>query len=170
MRGRIVIAGGGPAGSSLAIRVARKGFSVTLVEREEFPREKLCGEFISPECLSHFDELGVGGGLLSSGGSRIEKTVFYARNGRSVTVPSEWFNTSQLALGLSRAAMDDVLLKQATAVGAETVTGRAITGLCVDGGKIAGVVTKGSGAGTITGDLFVDATGRAAILTKLARR
>jgi flavin-dependent dehydrogenase len=51
---RIVIVGAGPAGSSLAIRLAQKGCHVTLIEKDRFPREKLCGEFISPECLRHF--------------------------------------------------------------------------------------------------------------------
>ena len=55
----IVIAGAGPAGSSLAIRLRAQNMPVVIVERYRFPRQKLCGEFISPECLAHFDELGV---------------------------------------------------------------------------------------------------------------
>jgi flavin-dependent dehydrogenase len=171
MHGKIVIAGGGPAGASLAIRLAQEGFSVTLVEREEFPREKLCGEFISPECLSHFQELGVGNDLFSAGGTRIEKTIFFARSGRSITVPSEWLNSSQLALGLSRAAMDDLLMKRAAAAGVETVTGTSITGLRFEKARLVEAITKGvSGTGVIHGDLFVDATGRTGVLSKLAVR
>ena len=49
-RGKITIVGAGPAGAGAAIRLAQNGFGVTLVEREKFPRQKLCGEFISPEC------------------------------------------------------------------------------------------------------------------------
>ncbi len=73
---KIAIAGAGPAGTSLAIRLVRKGFDVVLVEREQFPRHKLCGEFISPECLEHFRDLDVSEEMLASGGDRIEKTVF----------------------------------------------------------------------------------------------
>ena len=47
----ILIVGAGPAGTSAAIRLANKGFAVKLLEREKFPRHKLCGEFISPECF-----------------------------------------------------------------------------------------------------------------------
>ena len=53
-KSKIVIVGAGPAGASLAIRLAQKGFEVVLIEREKFPRQKLCGEFISPECLASF--------------------------------------------------------------------------------------------------------------------
>ena len=66
MRG--VIVGAGPAGSSLAIRLALRGSKVTLIERDRFPREKLCGEFISPECFRHFEDLGVTGDLFAKGG------------------------------------------------------------------------------------------------------
>ena len=45
---KIAIVGAGPAGASLAIRLARADFEVVLIEREKFPRQKLCGEFNSP--------------------------------------------------------------------------------------------------------------------------
>ncbi|MBV9210497.1 MAG: FAD-dependent monooxygenase, partial [Acidobacteria bacterium] len=54
-----VIVGGGPAGASAAIRLASSGARVLLAEQKKFPRAKLCGEFISPECLEHFERLGV---------------------------------------------------------------------------------------------------------------
>jgi flavin-dependent dehydrogenase len=55
----VIIAGAGPAGSSAAIHLARAGLRVLLVEQKKFPRPKLCGEFISPECRQHFEKLGV---------------------------------------------------------------------------------------------------------------
>ena len=75
-RPKITIVGAGPAGSSLAIRLANAGFVVTLIERERFPRHKLCGEFISPECLRHFRELGVLDEMLDADGRRIAETRF----------------------------------------------------------------------------------------------
>ena len=44
----VIIAGGGPAGSSAAIHLAMRGTRVLLAEQKKFPRAKLCGEFISP--------------------------------------------------------------------------------------------------------------------------
>ena len=55
----VIIAGGGPAGSSAAINLALRGARVLLVEQKKFPRAKLCGEFISPECADLFARLGV---------------------------------------------------------------------------------------------------------------
>src|SRR3954468_1773283 len=101
-----IIVGAGPAGSSCAIRLANKGLKVLIAEQKSFPRAKLCGEFISPECIDHFAELGVLDEILSSGGTSIDRTIFYSRNGRSITVPSEWLLSGSRAIGLSRARMD----------------------------------------------------------------
>ena len=87
----VIIVGGGPAGSSAAIHLARAGARVLLAEQERFPRAKLCGEFISPECLAHFARLGVLGAMEGAGGAEVRETVFYTGGGRAVAVPSEWF-------------------------------------------------------------------------------
>src|SRR6188472_3255882 len=103
-----VIIGAGPAGSSCAIRLAKTGLKVLLAEQKKFPRSKLCGEFISPECLAHFAELGVLDEMSRGGGVSLKRTVFYARSGRCVSVPSEWLASGSLAIGLSRSQMDQV--------------------------------------------------------------
>src|SRR5687767_15794001 len=119
----IVIVGAGPAGSSLAIRLAGAGFETTLIERERFPRHKLCGEFISPECLSHFEELGVLEGMLAAGGERIYETHFYDRRGRGFAVPSGAFEGVGYALSLSRSEMDVRLLTRARESGVNVLEG-----------------------------------------------
>ena len=166
---KIVIAGGGPAGASLAVRLAAAGQAVTLVERERFPRHKLCGEFISPECLAHFRELGVLDEMLAAGGSRIGETRFYSASGRSVGVPSEWFGGA--ALSLSRSRMDDILLRRARAAGAEVLEGTSVVSAETEGGRIRSVkARRGRETLDIAGDVFIDATGRTRAVAKLLDR
>src|SRR6185295_1855442 len=117
----VIIAGAGPAGSSAAIRLATNGARVLLAEQKKFPRAKLCGEFISPECLTHFEQLGIADRMLQAGGESVTQTVFYSRHGRSVKVPSSWFDNRNAALGLSRAEMDHRLLKRAREAGVEVL-------------------------------------------------
>src|SRR3954453_3025652 len=161
----VIIAGAGPAGSTLAIRLRRLGLPVTLIERYKFPREKLCGEFISPECLSHFDELGVIDEMLESGGDRIFETIFYEIGGRSITVPSSWFAGKDFALSLSRARMDDVLLNAAKASGVKVMCETAVTGLIRDDNAVVGVKVRDNIGNTteIESSFIVDATGRARV-------
>jgi flavin-dependent dehydrogenase len=60
----LIVAGGGPAGSACAITAARLGAKVLLLEKDRFPRQKVCGEFVSPESL------GLLHGLLKKGCSK----------------------------------------------------------------------------------------------------
>jgi flavin-dependent dehydrogenase len=167
----VAIVGAGPAGSSLAIRLAEEGFAVILIEREKFPRQKLCGEFISPECLAHFDALGVADRMLASGGDRISETIFYERGGRHVTIPSEWFGSSG-ALSLSRAQMDLCLLDRAREVGVEVREETRTVDIVRAGNNISGirVRNKNRAEEAISADLFIDATGRSAALQKLVAK
>ncbi|MBK7392937.1 MAG: NAD(P)/FAD-dependent oxidoreductase [Chloracidobacterium sp.] len=166
----VVVVGGGPAGSATAIRLAGAGLDVMLVEKARFPRQKLCGEFISPECLEHFAELGVSGDIKLAGGVDISETVFYSRSGKGVAVKSEWFGqVGSHALGLSRAEMDDVLLKRASEVGVAVREETTAAGLIFDDDRVIGVRLKDKeGLETpVTATLVIDATGRT---RSLARR
>ena len=165
----VVIVGAGPAGASLAIRLAAAGHSVTLIEKERFPREKLCGEFISPECFRHFEEIGVCDRLLSLDGARISETRFYDAAGRSVGVPTRWFGQGEFALSLSRARMDEALLSRAKELGVNVLEGaRAVSAKSKDG-RIEAVTVKIDGGERVEigGRLFVDASGRPGALTRL---
>ncbi len=157
----------------MAIRLAREDFHVCLIEREKFPRHKLCGEFISPECLAHFRELGVYEQMLARGGDRITQTIFYEPNGKSVTVPSKWFGGDALgALSLSRAEMDFRLLERAKQVGVEVLEESSVVGVLLEKGEIRGmkIKSKDNQMREIFADLTIDATGRANVLAKLAER
>ena len=157
----VAIAGGGPAGSSAAIQLALAGARVLLVEQKKFPRTKLCGEFISPECISHFERLGVATEMLAAGGVSITTTVFYARNGASVNLPSEWFKPGTTALGLSRSEMDQRLLNRAKQVGVTVLEDAHASGLLRVDQCVSGIVVKtGEDLREYGAALVIDATGR----------
>ncbi|MCY7348502.1 MAG: NAD(P)/FAD-dependent oxidoreductase [Pyrinomonadaceae bacterium] len=172
-KSKIVVVGAGPAGASLAIRLAKVDFDVCLIERERFPRHKLCGEFISPECFRHFRDLGVFGEMLAAGGERIAETIFYAPEGKSVSVPSRWFNgDADGALSLSRAAMDFQLLEKAKAIGVEVLDETSVVGVLFEKERVCGVKirTNVGEIKEISADILADATGRARILGKMISR
>lgn len=165
---KVVIVGGGPAGTSLAIRLVQRGFRVTLIEREKFPRKKLCGEFISPECLRHFQELGVYNDIISAAGDRISETVFYSISGKSIGVPSNWLDSRE-AVSLSRSEMDILLMERARTLGAEVLEDVSVVGVEGEDKWVKSVIVRHSVrfAENIAADIFIDATGRNRILAKL---
>ena len=163
----VIIGGGGPAGASAAIHLATGGARVLLVEQKKFPRAKLCGEFISPECTPHFERLGVAEQMFAAGPARLTETVFYSRRGKSVSVPSAWFGAGGVALGLSRAEMDERLLRRAGDAGAVVLENAQVVNLIFDQNRIEGVVVKHSGSEAgYRAPVTIDATGRTRALAR----
>lgn len=173
----VIVVGGGPAGTSAAMHLATGGARVLLLEREKFPRAKLCGEFISPECLAHFARLGVLAEMEGAGGARLGETRFFARSGRRVGVPSAWFGketggngvAAAGALGLSRAEMDERLLARARALGVEVLEEAGVAGLLFDeaAGRVCGVRAEWRGERLERrAAITIDATGRARVLAR----
>jgi menaquinone-9 beta-reductase len=109
-----IIVGAGPAGSSAAIALASRGWRVALLDRQTFPRNKLCGEFISPEGLSDFAKLGVLPALLEKSPAPVHmvRVTFSTAHQIRIDLP-------QSGWGLSRYALDHALFEHARALGAE---------------------------------------------------
>lgn len=163
----VAIAGAGPAGTSAAIHLAIAGARVLLVEEKKFPRQKLCGEFISPECLEHFKRLGVIDRMIAAGGPSVSETVFYSRRGKSVAVPSEWFKSGTQALGLSRSEMDHQLLERAKRAGVVVLEEAHASRLLCEGEAVRGIRLRvGDAARDCEAIITIDATGRTRSLAR----
>ncbi|HKS26561.1 MAG TPA: NAD(P)/FAD-dependent oxidoreductase [Pyrinomonadaceae bacterium] len=165
----VLIAGGGPAGASAAIHLSQKGARVLVIEQKSFPREKLCGEFISPECIAHFERLGVAEKMMAAGGAPLVETVFYSARGRKVSVPSVWFGEGRgSALGLSRAEMDARLLKRAREAGAAVLEETQAHDLIIEKGRVRGLELKSREGVSFHASALVtiDATGRSSALAR----
>ena len=167
----VIIAGGGPAGSSAAIHLALRGARVLLAEQKKFPRPKLCGEFISPECITQFERLGVSDQMLASNPSPLTETVFYSQAGAKVSVPSDWFSNGGVALGLSRAEMDERLLRRAADAGVDIREETSVMSLNFANDRVVGVNLKTHNSeNSVSAPLTIDATGRARVLARMAEK
>jgi flavin-dependent dehydrogenase len=163
----VIIAGGGPAGSSAAISLAVRSARVLLVEQKKFPRAKLCGEFISPECAGLFERLGVADQMFAARPATLSETVFYSRTGKSAGVPSAWFGSANGALGLSRAEMDERLLRRASDAGVDVLENAHATNLLFENESVCGVTIKHNGTEeNFRSAITIDATGRTRALAR----
>jgi flavin-dependent dehydrogenase len=158
-----IVIGAGPAGSSLSTLLAHTSRRVLLLEKSRFPREKLCGEFISPECLPIFDRLGVRGRILEARPQVITQMVLYAPDGRRLEVPLSWLADGQpQAWGLTRARMDGILLERAREAGVEAREGFHASPRLGCRGELRVVEGKADGQTVerFAAPLVVDASGR----------
>ncbi len=109
---RVVVIGGGPAGSAAAYWLARRGFEVTVFERAVFPRVKVCGEFISPAATAVLEAIVPARELAAAGARRVG--TFTLERGDEA---AEW-RLPEAAWAVSRAALDTQLLEKARGEGA----------------------------------------------------
>jgi flavin-dependent dehydrogenase len=116
-----LVIGGGLAGSMAALRLARAGRQVLLVERESAAHPKVCGEFLSPEAVAYLRRAGVDPLALGAQSIHCLRVLAGARS-FSADLPFT-------ALSLSRSVLDEALLAQAQQAGAELRRGAAVSHL-----------------------------------------
>ena len=110
----IVIVGGGLAGLIAAIHLKNNNYDVIVIEKNEFPKHKVCGEYISNEVLPYLKSLGLD--ISSLGPKHIDKLFFSVVSGKSLnsTLPLGGF-------GISRYQLDQYLYKEALSRGCQIV-------------------------------------------------
>jgi flavin-dependent dehydrogenase len=123
-----VVIGAGPSGSAAAAILAEAGFAPLVIEKNRFPRRKVCGEFLSGsarESLARLDALAE----IAGEAAPIERGSVRLRRGRAVG-----FDLSARAFGLSRLRLDEILARRAAERGAEIRFGCRVQAIENDGG------------------------------------
>jgi flavin-dependent dehydrogenase len=131
----VAIVGGGPAGSSCAAFCVLAGLRTLVLEREKFPREKVCGDCLNPSCWPVLERLGLAQRVRDLPHSKLASVEFIAINGRKVVVDlptGEWCE-----LSLKRSLFDDLLLRRAGELGAQVREGTTVTALNCSHGPVA---------------------------------
>ncbi|NUT19415.1 MAG: geranylgeranyl reductase family protein [Hamadaea sp.] len=142
MNADVIVVGAGPGGSAAAYHLARHGASVLLLEKTEFPREKVCGDGLTPRAVKQLIDMGVetspDQGWLHNKGLRVI--------GGGVRLELDWPELASFPnYGLTRTRMDfdDLLARQAVAAGAKLMVNTNVTGPLLDASdRVVGVTAK----------------------------
>lgn len=119
----VVIVGAGPGGSTAAHHLARHGLDVLLLDKADFPRDKTCGDGLTPRALAVLNDIGVLSDLQRMG-RRVDGLEIYAPNGRSVASPiPAMTGMPDYLLVVPRRVLDNTILEQALSSGASLATG-----------------------------------------------
>ncbi len=163
----VVVVGAGPGGSATAYHLARNGLDVALLEKTAFPREKVCGDGLTPRAVKSLVAMGIDtseqAGWLHNKGLRI------IGGGMRLEIPwPELASYPSYGLVRPRSDFDDLLARQAVKAGAVLHERTTVTGPVLDDrtGRITGVATTGeNGAVTYRAPLVVAADGNSSRLS-----
>lgn len=125
-----VIIGAGPAGASAAILLARAGWSVALVEKQLYPRRKVCGECIAASNLPLLEALGIGPAFDALAGAELHTVALMCGEvSIEADLPAASHATYRWGRGLGRETLDTLLLAQARTAGATVLQPASVQSL-----------------------------------------
>jgi flavin-dependent dehydrogenase len=161
----VAVIGGGPAGSIAGLYLSRMGFSVCVIEKKEFPREVLCGEFLSREVSDILTELGLREQFLLLKPNPISSFRFCPEYRRTFSAPLPF-----TGYGLKRGAFDMLLLQAAQQVGAVVIQPAAVDRIVQTGSGFEVNMVDRTEAKTILCKHVITAYGKYNVLDKTIRR
>lgn len=164
----VIVVGGGPAGSSVATFLAQHGMSVLLLERAEFPRDKVCGDGLTPQALVWLDILGCTEEVLSQASSCLTTTDLFIDGEHALTARFPQ-HTGYPAFGtcLERRKLDLILVTNAVSNGAQLRTGHLVRNLSwLDDSVVVEGETK-RGSFRFRGRLVIGADGANSIVSRM---
>ncbi|MDJ0321173.1 geranylgeranyl reductase family protein [Pseudarthrobacter sp. PS3-L1] len=136
---KVLIVGAGPSGSTAAYYLARAGLDVTVLEKTSFPREKVCGDGLTPRAVREIQKLGLP--HPENDGWRRNKGLRLIAGGRTIELP--WPEVSDFpdyGLIRTRLGFDEELALHARAAGAKVLERHNVTEtLRDDAGRVTGV-------------------------------
>ncbi|MDB6146688.1 MAG: hypothetical protein JWO45_352 [Spartobacteria bacterium] len=123
----VAIVGAGPAGSTCAMFCAQAGLRTLVIEREKFPREKVCGDCLNPACWPVLQRLGLVDRVRGLPHGKLDAVEFIAIGGARVRVDLPSGDYAEVAI--KRSLFDSLLLDRARESGAEVRDGTLVTAL-----------------------------------------
>lgn len=166
----VIVVGGGPAGASTAFALASAGAKVVIIDRDRFPRDKPCAEYLSPQASRILNDMRILEEVESRGPSRLSGMIVRAPSGRQLrgdfAAQHGFRGFRDRGLAIRRRVLDAILLDAARRAGTGVMERTRVIDLLRDGRRrVRGVVVvNDSGAREIVAPLIVGADGLRSIV------
>ncbi len=139
----VLVVGAGPGGSAAAYHLARHGIDVTIVDKANFPREKVCGDGLTPRAVAALRDIGV-----ETEDPAFEKVIGLRVHARSTTIDLPWPELSSfpgVGLVMPRDRFDHLLVQRAVKAGARLLEATEAVAPVIEEGWVQGADVRPSG-------------------------
>ena len=165
------VIGGGPAGCSAAIGLSRLGYNVVLCDQAKFPRDKVCGEFISPAADPILDRLGILSRIETLNPKRLKGVSISSFEGKEFSIDYPFqpgLAERPTSLSVSRYELDSLFVEEAKRVGVEVREQYKVTEFLFEDDCVVGIRgwDGNKTSFSIHAPLVIDAGGRNALSLK----
>jgi flavin-dependent dehydrogenase len=123
----VIVGGGGPAGATAGAFCAQHGLRVALFEHARFPRHKVCGDVINPNCWPVLERLGVAETIRELPHHPIDGALFATTENHTVTIP-----LPPATIAIRRSLFDMALLEHARACGVQVFEDKTVHEISMD--------------------------------------
>ena len=144
----LIIVGGGPAGATAALYAQRQGLTTLLLDKERFPRDKICGDALSGKTVAILHELALFEEVCDLPGAAITRIVFGSPDATAADIDLRRYDLRNRLTGrtlpmegfvIRREVFDHFLFKKARAAAHRTIEGFAVRDLLREGEQVCGV-------------------------------
>ena len=144
----LIIVGAGPSGSTAAIYARRAGLRPLMVDKDRFPRDKICGDALSGKSVAILRELDLLEKIQKLPGAHIQSIVFSSPDHAAFRIDLRETKLKDIPKGfvIRRKILDDFLFKEAQVQGTETIEDFFVTDLIRDGQQVTGIIGKQRGS------------------------
>jgi geranylgeranyl reductase family protein len=163
----VIVVGAGPGGSAAAAFLAQQGRRVLLLEKGTFPRDKVCGDLISPRSLRVLAQLGCGPAVAAAARNRLEGGLLYVNGEQLATarIPGR-DGLPAYGFAIPRLVFDEIVFRHAQASGAETREGCAVARLEIDEEGVTVFARRGRRDVRYRGRLVIGADGAHSVVAR----
>jgi geranylgeranyl reductase family protein len=144
----VLVVGGGPSGAACAYWLAEAGHDVTLIERKHYPREKTCGDGLTPRSVHQLEQMGLADELSHHHRFVGLRSIAFGR-----TIEMQWPTVPGMpnyGYVITRADLDELVARRAEKAGARVLEGHEALEPVVDRGLVRGAVVRDKDSGVVS--------------------
>lgn len=165
----VLVSGAGPAGSAIAYHLAKMGLRVLVAESEKFPRDKVCGDAVSPIAINELHLMGITSSAIFKKANEITKVGLFVKNDHAIVdlvLPEELPYHARI---IPRLALDNSIFENAKKQGAVVMEQTRVLSYTVFPNKVVTKLQSGQKPFELVSKILIGADGSRSIVRRILR-